>query len=91
MKICYRDELGLVVREIDLANTTGISFDGMYAYFNDPEGTDYRISTKDIVLIGEMDDEPDEEPDPRMELVWQRERYLQKQCAPAPFVPHAHY
>lgn len=56
MKICYRDELGIVVREIDMANTTGVGFDGQYAYFNDCEGNDYRISTKDIVLIGEMEE-----------------------------------
>lgn len=56
MKICYRDELGLVVREIDMTNTTGVGFDGQYAYFNDTEGNDYRISTKDIVLIGEMEE-----------------------------------
>lgn len=56
MKICYRDELGIVVREIDMANTTGVGFDGQYAYFNDCEGNDYRISTKDIILIGEMEE-----------------------------------
>jgi len=52
MKICYRDEIGLVEVEVDLCNTTGVGFDGQYAYFNDPEGNDYRIETKNIVWIG---------------------------------------
>ena len=52
MKICYRDEIGIVEVEIDLCNTTGVGFDGQYAYFNDPEGRDYRVATKDIIWIG---------------------------------------
>ena len=52
MKICYRDEIGLVVVEIDMDNTTGVGFDGQYAYFNDVEGVDYRVSIRDIVWIG---------------------------------------
>lgn len=50
MKICYRDELGPVIVEIDTAFV--ISFDGQYAYFNDTEGRDYRVNVKDIVMIG---------------------------------------
>lgn len=53
MKICYRDDIGLVSVEIDMANTTGVGFDGQYAYFNDVEGVDYRVATKDIVWIGQ--------------------------------------
>lgn len=56
MQICFRDELGLVSVEIDMTNTTGVGFDGQYAYFNDTEGNDYRISTKDIVLIGRTEE-----------------------------------
>lgn len=52
MKICYRDDIGLVVVEIDLENTAGIAFDGHSAYFTDTEGNDYKVNTKDIVMIG---------------------------------------
>ena len=52
MKICYRDGIGLVTVEIDMANTTGVGFDGQYAYFTDAEGVDYRVSIQDVVWIG---------------------------------------
>lgn len=51
MKICYRDEIGIVQVVIDL-DRNGIGFDGQYAYFNDLEGQDYRVPTKDIIWIG---------------------------------------
>ena len=53
MKICYRDDLGTVVLEVNMDDTTGISFDGQYAYFVDFANRDYRIATKDIIWIGE--------------------------------------
>lgn len=56
MQICFRDELGLVSVEIDMANTTGVGFDGENAYFTDTEGNDYKISTQDIVLIGRTEE-----------------------------------
>ena len=52
MKICYRDDIGLVSVTIDTRNTTGIGFDGRYAYFSDVEGVDYLVETKNIVWIG---------------------------------------
>lgn len=52
MSICYRDEFGLVVVQIDMINTTGVSFDGQFAYFTDTDGNDYKIDQKNIVLIG---------------------------------------
>lgn len=52
MQICYRDELGLVTVEVNMADTAGVGFDGQYAYFNDTENRDYRIPITDIVLIG---------------------------------------
>ena len=53
MKITYRDDIGLVTIEIDMCNTSGVGFDGRYAYFSDVEGVDYRVETKNIVWIGE--------------------------------------
>lgn len=52
MQICFRDDLGLVVVDLDMNHTTGVGFDGEHAYFTDTDGNDYKISTKDIVLIG---------------------------------------
>lgn len=52
MQICFRDDIGLLTVNIDMDKTTGVGFDGQYAYFTDTDGTDYKISTKDIVLIG---------------------------------------
>ena len=52
MKICFRDDLGLVTMDVDMDNTAGVGFDGQYAYFNDVYGRDYRIPVKDIVMIG---------------------------------------
>lgn len=56
MKICYRDEIGLVVLEVDMNRTTGVGFDGENAYFTDTEGNDYKIKAKDIVLIGNVEE-----------------------------------
>ena len=53
MIICYRDDIGLVTEEIDMTNTTGVAFDGEYAYFTDIEGTDHKVSTRNIVMIGQ--------------------------------------
>lgn len=53
MIICYRDEIGLVTYEIDMVNTTGVAFDGEYAYFTDTNGTDHKIPTRTIVMIGQ--------------------------------------
>ena len=55
MQICYRDEIGLVSVSIDMASTAGVGFDGEHAYFTDTNGKDYKISTKDIVLIGNVE------------------------------------
>ena len=56
MQICYRDELGLVVDEIDMDRTTGVGFDGEHAFFTDVNGIDHQISTRDIVLIGTVEE-----------------------------------
>lgn len=56
MQICFRDELGLVSVEIDMDNTTGVGFDGENAYFTDTAGNDYKIKTKNIVLIGRTEE-----------------------------------
>ena len=56
MKICFRDEIGLVSVEIDMDRTTGVGFDGQHAYFTDTDGRDYKIETKDIVLIGRTEE-----------------------------------
>ena len=52
MKITYRDDIGLVTVEIDTYNTSGVGFDGRYAYFSDVVGVDYRVEVKNIVWIG---------------------------------------
>lgn len=56
MQICFRDEIGLVSVDIDMNSTTGVGFDGQYAYFTDTDGRDYKVSTKDIVLIGRTEE-----------------------------------
>ena len=56
MQICFRDEIGLVSVRIDMDRTTGVGFDGEHAYFTDTDGNDYKISTKDIVLIGTVEE-----------------------------------
>ena len=55
MQICYRDDIGLVVVEIDMDATAGVGFDGRYAYFTDTEGRDYRVPVDQIVLIGKAE------------------------------------
>lgn len=55
MQICYRDDLGLVVVEVDTNSTNGVGFDGKHAYFTDTEGRDYRIDVDQIVLIGKAE------------------------------------
>ena len=54
MGICFHDELGIVVVKIDTAHTTGVAFDGRFAYFTDIDGRDYKIEAKNIVLIGDV-------------------------------------
>ena len=54
MSICFHDELGIVVVRIDMTHTTGVAFDGKYAYFTDIDGRDYKIEAKQIVLIGDV-------------------------------------
>lgn len=56
MQIAYRDEIGLVVVDLDMDRTTGVGFDGAYVYFTDTDGRDYKVSAKDIVLIGVVEE-----------------------------------
>ena len=53
MIICYRDDIGLVTDEVDMTNTAGVAFDGEYAYFTDTNGNDRKVSTRNIVMIGQ--------------------------------------
>ena len=50
MKLSYRDNLGLVVVEVD--RTKGIAFLGSNAYFTDTAGRDYKIPVDSLIMIG---------------------------------------
>ena len=50
MKLSYRDDLGIVVIEIDTNH--GIMFCGDHAYFTDTAGRDYKIPVSSLILIG---------------------------------------
>ena len=50
MKISYRDELGIIVVNVD--NTNGIMFLDGHAYFTDTDGRDYKIPVSALVMIG---------------------------------------
>ena len=52
MIVCFRDDIGLLTVKVDMTNTAGISFDGNYAYFTDTNGKEYKVSNKNIVMIG---------------------------------------
>lgn len=48
MVICYRDNIGIVVTELE---SNWIDCDGQYAYFTDRSGKDYKIPLSNIVSI----------------------------------------
>ncbi len=50
MIIVYQDELGIVC--VEVSTEYGITFDGVYAYFNDTENRDYRVPIGQLVSIG---------------------------------------
>ena len=52
MIICFRDDIGLVSVEIDMTSTAGVGFDGVYAYFTDTAGRDYKVLISNVVMIG---------------------------------------
>jgi len=51
MYITFRDEIGCVSVDVYTDKDCGIVFDGENAYFSGTDGKDYKVSTKNIVLI----------------------------------------
>lgn len=49
MYITYQDDLGVICVEVN--TEYGVTFDGVYAYFNDSTNLDYRVSVADIIEI----------------------------------------
>ena len=50
MKLSYRDDLGIVV--VDVNPDNGIMFLGDTAYFTDTNGRDYKVPVSSLSLIG---------------------------------------